>query len=132
MHEQTTTYNGWSNRETWLASLWLTSDQGSYALLMEALRAGDSDFARADWLEQQLREPRLIKRYGTTHRPKNIYQSTTTNQIMHINIIASGMSSNFSHTLSTVVIFHVLAADPEKDIGAEMITFSDGNLLVIV
>lgn len=56
MHEQTTTYNGWSNRETWLASLWLTNDQGSYALLMEALRAGDSDFARADWLEQQLRE----------------------------------------------------------------------------
>ncbi len=56
MLEQTSTYNGWSNRETWLASLWLTNDQGSYALLMEALRTGDSDFARADWLEQQLRE----------------------------------------------------------------------------
>ena len=56
MLEQTTTYNGWSNRETWLASLWLTNDQVSYAVLLEAQRAGDSDFARADWLEQQLRE----------------------------------------------------------------------------
>ena len=52
----TSTYNGWSNRETWLASLWLTNDQGSYNLLLEAIRAGDSDFARADWLESQLRE----------------------------------------------------------------------------
>ncbi len=50
------TYNGWSNRETWLASLWLTNDQPSYGLLLEALSSGDSDFARANWLEQQLRE----------------------------------------------------------------------------
>jgi len=50
------TYNGWSNRETWLASLWLTNDQASYNLLLEAQRAGDSDFARADWLERELRE----------------------------------------------------------------------------
>ena len=52
----TSTYNGWSNRETWLASLWLTNDQASYSLLLEAQRTGDSDFARADWLERELRE----------------------------------------------------------------------------
>lgn len=52
----TKAYNGWSNRETWLASLWLTNDQGSYALLLEAIRSGESDFARADWLERELRD----------------------------------------------------------------------------
>jgi hypothetical protein len=55
MNEETI-YNGWSNRETWLASLWLTNDQGSYALLEEAIRSGESDFARADWLERELRD----------------------------------------------------------------------------
>ena len=50
------TYNGWSNRETWLASLWLTNDESSYALLKDAIASGDSDFARADWLERRLRE----------------------------------------------------------------------------
>ncbi len=52
----TSTYNGWSNRETWLASLWLNNDQSSYELLKEAIASGDSDFERADWLESQLRE----------------------------------------------------------------------------
>ena len=50
------TYNGWSNRETWLASLWLNNDEGSYALLLEAERQGEEPFDRADWLERQLRE----------------------------------------------------------------------------
>ncbi len=50
------TYNGWSNHETWLANLWLTNDQGSYVLLVEAMSSGDSDFARADWLERQLKD----------------------------------------------------------------------------
>jgi hypothetical protein len=49
-------YNGWSNRETWLASLWLNNDEASYALLLEAGRQGEEPFDRADWLERQLRE----------------------------------------------------------------------------
>jgi hypothetical protein len=51
-----TTYQGWSNRETWLASLWLNNDEASYALLLEAGRQGEEPFDRADWLERQLRE----------------------------------------------------------------------------
>jgi hypothetical protein len=49
------TYNGWSNRETWLASLWLTNDDGSYTL-RDAMRAGEDVFEQADSLEGLLRD----------------------------------------------------------------------------
>ena len=52
--QEVATYNGWSNRETWLAGIWLNNDQASYQLLLEAPDAGTTDFARADWLEKQL------------------------------------------------------------------------------
>lgn len=52
---QTTTYNGWSNYETWLANLWLTNDEGNYRLLMEAVN--DSfmqDWEKGVWLRDIL------------------------------------------------------------------------------
>jgi len=51
-----TTYNGWTNRETWLASLWLTNDPASYAVLTEAEELDVTDFVRAEWLETQLKD----------------------------------------------------------------------------
>lgn len=51
-----TTYNGWTNRETWLVSLWLNNDQGSYELLSEALELNESNFVKAEWLETQLKD----------------------------------------------------------------------------
>ena len=30
-----TGYNGWSNRETWCANLWLSNDYGAYKYLQE-------------------------------------------------------------------------------------------------
>ena len=50
------TYNGWSNRETWLIGLWLTNDAQSYALLSEALELSASIFEKADWLKVHLED----------------------------------------------------------------------------
>jgi hypothetical protein len=54
MLDTISTYNGCSNRETWLASL--CNDEGSYELLTESYKRSSTDFERADWLEQQLRD----------------------------------------------------------------------------
>lgn len=56
MQDTISTYNGWSNRETWLAGLWLTSDEHLYRLLKEAVSLNMADFEQADWLEKQLRD----------------------------------------------------------------------------
>jgi hypothetical protein len=55
--EQTQTYNGWVNYETWLANLWLSNDEGSYALLMEATTLPDKvHWERGEWLRDILSE----------------------------------------------------------------------------
>jgi len=49
----TSTYNGWTNRETWLVSLWLNNDPGSYEMLAEALARSESDFKKLSGLSQR-------------------------------------------------------------------------------
>lgn len=52
----TAEYNGWSNYESWLANLWLTNDESSYQLLLEALNQDSlRDYEKAEWLEMMLR-----------------------------------------------------------------------------
>jgi hypothetical protein len=54
-HQQLTTYNGWSNQETWLASLWLNNDESCYYVLEEALHSADSLYGQANYLEDEMR-----------------------------------------------------------------------------
>lgn len=48
------TYQGWSNKETWLASLWLNNDEGSYSVLKQAYSPDIEVWERAEWLESKL------------------------------------------------------------------------------
>lgn len=53
---KSTGYNGWSNYETWLVALWLNNDQASYNAL-EAIRAeNESEYRKAESLEELVRE----------------------------------------------------------------------------
>lgn len=50
------TYNGWSNRETWLASLWLTNDESLYSQLRAAKCLDERDAIQAEWLAERVYE----------------------------------------------------------------------------
>lgn len=56
------------------------------------------------------------------------YQIATKDHAMNIKQSAIGTSNNhFKVALSLSVIFQIRAADPENDVGADMITFSDAS-----
>lgn len=52
--QSTSTYNGWSNRETWLVNLWIDGDQKTYEYVQEAYREQGDVHARAEWLENEV------------------------------------------------------------------------------
>lgn len=54
--QQRITYNGWSNRETWLANLWLTNEEGSYTTLMKAVENFKESWKGAEWLKNRLED----------------------------------------------------------------------------
>lgn len=55
MREQAS-YNGWSNRETWLASLWLSNDESLYSQLLAAKQVDDDEAVQAEWLVERVYE----------------------------------------------------------------------------
>lgn len=52
---QTQTYNGWTNRETWLGNLWLNNDEGFYNLFCRAIRENNTVHETAQYIEEELR-----------------------------------------------------------------------------
>lgn len=51
-----TTYNGWSNRETWLVSLWLNNDESLYSQLLVAIELQEPAAIKAEWLAERVQE----------------------------------------------------------------------------
>ena len=51
-----TTYNGWSNRETWLVSLWLNNDESLYSQLLVAIELQEPTSIKAEWLAERVHE----------------------------------------------------------------------------
>lgn len=51
----TTTYNGWSNRETWVMNLWLTNDELHYDTMQYVIKAYD-EYEQAEQLESLVRD----------------------------------------------------------------------------
>lgn len=50
-----TTYNGWSNRETWVVNLWLNNEPYSYDMLQHIVKAFDTISEQAEELENSVR-----------------------------------------------------------------------------
>jgi hypothetical protein len=55
MNEKTT-YNGWSNYETWLANLWIANDEPIHNLLVYILKKPTTVYAKAVSLAEAMRE----------------------------------------------------------------------------
>ena len=51
-----TTYNGWSDRETWLVSLWLNNDESLYLQLLAAVELQEPTLIKAEWLAERVQE----------------------------------------------------------------------------
>ncbi len=56
MHDVATvqTYNGWSNRETWLASLWINNEWIFYSQLRKAKQLNELESVQAEWLAERV------------------------------------------------------------------------------
>lgn len=50
-----TTYNGWSNRETWIVNLWLTNEECYYYELQDIIHGFEESYEQAEELEKYVR-----------------------------------------------------------------------------
>lgn len=54
------TFNGWTNRESWLVSLWLDNEQGTHERCREIAAACESDLAAGEAIERAIDEGELF------------------------------------------------------------------------
>ena len=85
----------------------------------------------------RLRPLRVRRRNGITKIPNSPkimkYQMATSDHAMNIKQSAIGTSSNhFKRSLSDSVSFQILAAEPENEVGADTITFSEDRFVAIL
>ena len=66
MSELTLIYNGWSNRETWLVSLWLNNDELNYRLLSDILELNISISNKARKLQELVEDQMYDLEFGAS------------------------------------------------------------------
>ena len=76
MTTQDTTYNGWSNRETWAMALWISNEQ-SWSEDMDSIASEviKPYFEAPEWLNED-------SRYAWTFHDFGVYQSGMANRVM--------------------------------------------------
>ena len=55
-----TTYNGWTNRDTWLVSLWLNNQEYTYKALRNAAGTGATQRGGASHMPLPAIRPRIV------------------------------------------------------------------------
>lgn len=46
------TYNGWTNRETWLVNLWIMNDEGYYRQYLDIIATYGGEYEQAEALKE--------------------------------------------------------------------------------
>lgn len=54
------TYNGWTNRESWLFSLWLDNEQGTHEWCRELAATCTSDMAAGERIREAIEDEQLL------------------------------------------------------------------------
>ncbi len=64
---QDTTYNGWTNYETWAVKLWLDNDEGTYDLMRQITREAMAEPNEWDWEQSDDHALRVIEERVKDH-----------------------------------------------------------------
>jgi hypothetical protein len=87
-----TSYNGWTNYETWCVNLWLSNDQGSYEYVNEMAReahadaTGDEVMTRKEYAALQLADAlKNLHEESMPEIPTGVYSDLLTSALGSVN-----------------------------------------------